>query len=204
MSNRRNDKRIALKIKNTSHKKLLLVLPLLAMSVFAGAQSFDSSRAPKWAFYQVNPIGLISKERIKVERRLNPTNSVALAYTKFYGISTDNQVFGEYRHYHRGGGKTEFFVYGKAGFGAGTTSGFETGNSYGPYQYMLAGGGAGWHISIGRKEHFFFDLALGLKYAGVYQAANDNNEPSDPETTFRLFGSGSYLDISSCFGWQFK
>jgi hypothetical protein len=184
-------------------EKIRILLALMAMSVFAKAQSSDTCQSPKWAIYQVQPLGLTMKERIKLERRLTPTSSVSLAYTKFYGIATDNQVFGEYRYYRWHRKKTELFFYGKAGIGAGTTDGFETGNPYGPYKYALVGGGAGWHIGIGKKQHLFFDISMGLKYAGVY-SVSDNITNGDPQTTFYLFGPGSVIDICSYFGWQFR
>ncbi len=149
------------------------------------------------AIYQSNPLGLASKERVKLEYRINNNNSVLFAGTAYWGLCPGAQGYAEYRNYHFTTRRTEMFFYGKAGIGNGNEHGIDAGST-GPFTYILAGGGMGYHFNIGESKVFFMDLSLGLK--GCQRIITDPNGGSIQ--LFYISGPGSIVDINFHFGFQ--
>jgi hypothetical protein len=163
-----------------------IALLLVANTHIAGAQI---------AIYQSNPLGLITKERIKLEYRADDRNSVLLSLTQYWGLCPGFQVFTEYRNYQQNSPKTEMFYYCKGGWGNGNEYGIAAGET-GPFNYALAGGGVGLHFNLGASETFFFDMAGGLK------AAIPLSAPGGSFQFFYISGPGSVVDFNFHLGVQ--
>lgn len=147
------------------------------------------------AIYQSNPLGLFTKERIKLVYRADDRNSVLLSLTQYWGLRPGFQICTEYRNYQQNTPKTEFFYYCKGGWGNGNEEGMAGGQT-GPFKYALAGGGVGLHFNLGASKTFFFDMAGGLK------AAIPLSDHCGNFQFFYVSGPGSVVDINIHFGVQ--
>ena len=173
-------------------KKLLL----LASGVILCTADEASAQ---FSLFFSSPLGLISKERVKLEYRLNDQNALLLSTAVYWGLCPGVQSYAEYRNYHFVTKKTEMFFYGKVGGGNGDEHGIDAGDS-GPFSYFLSGGGMGYHFNMGKQQSFFMDLAFGLKYCQLV-----NVDPNGGNTQlFYITGPGSIVDINLHLGFKFN
>ena len=173
----------------TPHPKFFTLLSILTVMCHCADAQF--------ALYQSNPLGAISKARLKVEYRFESRHAVLAAGTVYYGYCPGSQLFGEYRYYAKRKGHSELFYYGKAGYGSSKETAFNR-KSYGTgvFEYALAGGGVGLHVRMGMKQRFLFDLAGGIK---SFTILTPTTKFSDLEI-FYITGPGSIVDINAHFG----
>ncbi len=146
--------------------------------------------------YQSNPLGLISKERLKLEYRFTSGHSIQVGAAFYYSFCPGTQVFAEYRYYAKHEGQTDFFYYGKTGYGSAEDNSSRKSNASGVFDYALIGGGLGLHIRMGKKSRFLFDLAGGLKTFKIFTPTTQ----FDDLGFFIITGPGSIMDINAHFG----
>ncbi len=169
----------------------------LLISLVAAAQG----KPQKIAVHFSNPAGLISKARMKFEYRFRPGHSILVTAAGYYAFCPGSQETIEYRHYFPKTTRKEVpFFYAKAGIGHGVFVNFDTWYpNTGPGTYFLAGGGIGQHLLIGKKKHFFIDIAEGLKICPVERTPVKERYG----VFFYITGPGSVIDLNAHFGWSF-
>ena len=173
-------------------KKLYSVLVIVLLSAIT---AFKVNA--QVAIHLSNPLGLMSKARIKIEYRLDDRNALLLSTTGYWGLCPGLQGYVEYRNYHFVSRKTELFYYGKLGGGSGEEFGIDHGDT-GPFTYALAGAGMGYHFNMGRSQRFFMDLAFGLKGCAKITATPNG----DDFQFFYLTGPGSVADVNFHLGFK--
>ena len=175
-------------------KKLYSVVVIVLLSVIT---AFKVNA--QVAIHLSNPLGLLSKARIKIEYRLDTRHALLLSTAGYWGWCPGLQGYAEYRNYHFVTRRTELFYYGKLGGGAGVEFGIAHGDT-GPFTYALAGAGMGYHFNMGRSQRFFMDLAFGLKGCQQITVAPEGNDLQ----FFYISGPGSVVDINFHFGFTFS
>jgi len=146
------------------------------------------------AIYQSNPLGLIYRERIKLEHRYNDNNSVSLAGAIYWYESKAEQFHIEYRHYKKNYfSDREFFYYVKVG-GGNQEPGLDQKIDQ-AFNYSLLGAGIGWQFNLG--ERFFIDLSLGAK------GFQTDRKSYTVMPVFSTVGPGSIIDLNVHIGFRF-
>lgn len=165
-------------------KYFILILSVMWMT---------NSTFAQLSIYQSNPLGLISKERIKIEYHFNQQNSLSIAGAAYWNFNQGQQVFLEYRRYSLNNNMyddtKQFFWYGKFG------GGISGNDANSKFIYSIFGGGLGWHRYL--SDNFFIDIALGLK-----GSATTNNSSDDNNLKFITIGPGSFLDVAFHLGFD--
>jgi hypothetical protein len=184
------------------NRLLPLLLPILLISGSMGlrAQSYTNYYNDIGvAIYLNNPIGWISKFRVKAEYRMDVQKSIMVSYASYYGFFPGYQAGLEYRNYHELLSQHEHFWYAKMGLGEAKYKQIDIWAApemhAAPGSYVFAGGGVGKHWNF---DNFFIDINVGLKYTFVPSPEGDYNE-----IVFYSVGPGSIADINAHIGLQF-
>jgi hypothetical protein len=174
--------------------RILLVAISIAHSVaaFAGPVARDSGT--RMCIYIVSPLGMLTKQRVKIEFRGPTGNSWLIGLTVYYGINRGGQGYGEFRHYMITHGRQTSFWYTKAGGGISTTY-----NGI----YLLAGGGIGQLWTFGKRKNLLFQLSEGLRACPPVYGDIEAERSSGFRGLFYLVGPGSVIDLNINIGVRF-
>jgi hypothetical protein len=145
-------------------------------------------------FYVGNPIGYVTKFRIKGEVGLSSNYSLLGCYTRFYGIVSGEHYYLELRKYTDA---AQSFKYLKVGGGQSfPESSYRTGG-----QYILVGAGVGQTIQLNKR--FFIQFSEGIKACvPVPLDAELDTAGNGLRGLFYLTGPGAFIDLNINFGYR--
>jgi hypothetical protein len=175
---------------------LAIIFILLIINVSAQETKSQTNilTEKKSYFLSINqPIGLLSKFRIKFENRFITDNSILFTYTNYYLIYPGNQFYAELRKYNNGSGIENFK---QIKLGVGESEKFAN-------IYVFLGVAKGQKIYLSKSKKVSLDITEGLKLPLIVKGDPEDNAPKGLGGLFFITGPGSIFDINFNFSFQF-